>query len=450
MPKLKKPLKKLGNKKIKFQSTDKFDNIINSGFLVPIVKVAQETGIFDLLSQVKVKMRNSPVYTQLNKFQTLIASICVGCEHIKDINSKLVPDVQAASLFNMERFPDQSQINIFLRRSEKKHVKQIQKIQKTLLKKYSNCHNEKAVTVDVDTTFALVVGKTYELVKKCYKNKKGFKISQSFVGNNIDETFSLYLDPANIHCKTHFRDLVNDAFACIPKGVIITFRGDSAFGSIEDIIWLLNHKRECYYAIAGYCPKTAKVLYKKYKEQLQWLPSANNPQKEVAELGWIFVSGHNRKEERPVCYTRVVLVRIWNDKKQQYEYRHLLTNISESKMNAVELEQYYQGRQTIEAFFKEEKNALAMKNLRTRDFWGNYVFFLLVAITNNLISWVKHSYFKGTKLFKAGLREIIKKVMTIPAFIKQTKDEIILLFPHRNKLAQIFIEQFENTEVLNL
>jgi hypothetical protein len=54
------------------------------------------------------------VYTPVQKVQTLMASIMIGCKYNKDVNFRLVPDEVAASALGMARFPDQSQLNLLL------------------------------------------------------------------------------------------------------------------------------------------------------------------------------------------------------------------------------------------------------------------------------------------------------------------------------------------------
>jgi hypothetical protein len=61
-------------------------------------------------------------FSVLNKIQTIISSIGVRCNHIKEINYKLVPYSTVARLLGMKRFPEQFQINRLLRRIELKDV----------------------------------------------------------------------------------------------------------------------------------------------------------------------------------------------------------------------------------------------------------------------------------------------------------------------------------------
>jgi hypothetical protein len=71
-------------------------------------------------------------------------------------------------------------------------------------------------------------------------------------------------------------------------------------------------------------------------------------------------------------------------------YRHLATNISKRRMSALEIHDFYQGRQTIEKYIDQGKNALFMRNLRSRRFYANYAFLLYVMMAGNLVNWTKH------------------------------------------------------------
>ena len=71
-------------------------------------------------------------YSVLNKLQTLICSIIVGCRYTSDINDILVPDVVAAGMFEIDRFPDQSQINEVLRRMTFENVEELRQVHQTL------------------------------------------------------------------------------------------------------------------------------------------------------------------------------------------------------------------------------------------------------------------------------------------------------------------------------
>ena len=98
-------------------STGCFDDLIPTGALGLLIAFSQRIGFFDLFDQHFHTSIKSVHYSPLQKLQTLICSLAVGCDWIKDINHKLRPYPVAAQLLGMQRFPDQSSINLFCMRS---------------------------------------------------------------------------------------------------------------------------------------------------------------------------------------------------------------------------------------------------------------------------------------------------------------------------------------------
>ncbi|WP_156782293.1 hypothetical protein [Geosporobacter ferrireducens] len=71
-------------------------------------------------------------YTNLNRLQTLISSLVMGCNYTSDINDKLIPDTVATSLLGMDHFPAQSQINRFLTNFSEPNIDQLEYIHHSL------------------------------------------------------------------------------------------------------------------------------------------------------------------------------------------------------------------------------------------------------------------------------------------------------------------------------
>ncbi len=90
-------------------------------WLLAFIQFGKKIGVFDLLEQGKVKMKEVE-YTVNQKFITLMLSIAIGYKYTSDINEKLPNETVAAKLFNMPRFPDQSQINELIRRADSSTV----------------------------------------------------------------------------------------------------------------------------------------------------------------------------------------------------------------------------------------------------------------------------------------------------------------------------------------
>jgi hypothetical protein len=61
----------------------------------------------------------------------------MGCEYTKDINEVLGPEKLSANLLCMGHFPDQSQINALLTRTDEESIKQLKNIHNELFSKHS-------------------------------------------------------------------------------------------------------------------------------------------------------------------------------------------------------------------------------------------------------------------------------------------------------------------------
>src|SRR4029450_13019048 len=94
---------------ITYEAAEKQEETV-SVLLMTILEYAKTTPLFSWLEQAKVPMK-TVVYDPLNKAQTIIASLVMGCKHTKDINAVLSQEGAAANYLGMPRFPEQSQIN---------------------------------------------------------------------------------------------------------------------------------------------------------------------------------------------------------------------------------------------------------------------------------------------------------------------------------------------------
>lgn len=112
-------------------------------------------------------------FSVYQKLVTIIMYIVVGCKFMKDINEKLGSEKLSANLFNMESFPDQSQINEVLRRFDSDSISQLESIHHNLfIQNSSSAFTDKEVVIDFDQTGLIANGKSYELVAKGYFSKK--------------------------------------------------------------------------------------------------------------------------------------------------------------------------------------------------------------------------------------------------------------------------------------
>ena len=412
-------------KSITFTTGD-FKEEKTSAWLAGFIKFAQTIDALDLLEQVKVKMKKVN-YTVHQKMITLLLSIIMGCKYTSDVNHKLVPDTVAANMFDMKRFPDQSQINELIRRIDEKGIEQLASVHHQMFMQNAQCLSVPGfVVVDIDQSGLIASGKTYEAAQKGYfskkKNQKGYQLSAAFCGES-SETISLYLDPGNTHCSARFDDLVKDTLvklSDVAKEHRLILRIDSGYGSDDNI----NKIRD-------------KVLFvaKAYSTV-----RAANIAKTIKKEDWKEVNGCVDVFELPIMKgLRHIVVRTLTSK-GSFEYTMLVSNIPSGRMSAIEMFHFYNKRQTIEAFFKTCKNVYHIKNLRTRKFNGIYAFLWFVFISHNLLSWFKSIVLSGTELEGVGTKTLIEKLGFITAEVKQTAQTIIVTLPGINALARKFVD----------
>lgn len=78
-------------------------DFLPTGFLALLIQFALNIGYFDVFDEhIEIDMKKVR-FSVLNKIQTIISSVAVECNHIKEINHNLVPYSTAANLLGMER-----------------------------------------------------------------------------------------------------------------------------------------------------------------------------------------------------------------------------------------------------------------------------------------------------------------------------------------------------------
>jgi len=407
-------------------TTGEFKEEKTSAWLAGFIKFAQTLGALDLLDQVKVKMKKID-YSVHQKMITLLLSIVIGCRYTSDINDKLVPDTVAANMFDMDRFPDQSQINGLLRKIDHKGVDQLKSVHHQMfMQNAQSLSATGSVVVDIDQSGLIANGKTYEITQKGYfskkKNQKGYQLSAAFCGET-SETVSLYFDPGNTHCGARFEDLVKDTLvklSDIAKDNKLILRVDSGYGS-DDNIRKIRH-RVLFVAKAYSTVRPTNIA------------------KTIKKSDWEEVDGCVDVFELPGSDgLRHIVVRTLT-RKGDFEYTMLVSNIPLNQMSAIEMFHFYNKRQTIEAFFKTCKNVYHIRNLRTRTFDGIHAFLWLVFITHNLLSWFKSTMLAGTELEGVGTKTLVEKLGSITAEVKRTADTIVVMLPRISALARRFVD----------
>src|SRR5215210_3756213 len=228
-----------------------FSDYTPSAFLVSALHWAEHQGFWQPFNRLLDVAMKTVVYTPVQKVQTLIASIMIGCRYNKEINSRLVPDEVAASLLGMARFPDQSQLNLLLRRIDEAGLLELQAVHTEHLRQYerfTSCTRWKEwkgyLLVDIDQCGLIANGKSYELSRKGYfprrRGERGYQMSAAWLGSTHGSgiTLGLRLDSGNTHCGAHLREMVElSEEHCSTSSIRrrVVYRIDAGYGTQPQI-----------------------------------------------------------------------------------------------------------------------------------------------------------------------------------------------------------------------
>jgi len=413
---------------------DEFSEFLPSGFLAILASFAKSLGFFDPFLKYFYLPMKEVKYTVMDKIATVFSSIVVGSSHIKDINHKLTPYRQAASLFGMDRFPDQSGINRFLNRMGPGEVTEFCLIFEAILDKVALFKDEAKVDLNIDATGLIVYGDTYQFARKGYfphqRGKRGYQLSLGTTNSEYSQILSLILDPGNIPLNMRLWDTIYEVAEVLGSleriGII---RGDAIYGIGLDIAELIEHNLS--FLIKGKDPRTAQRILRK-------LNPSYDDWKRVDATTWAFDAKYVTIRNCPYPVRTVITKAI--NAKGKLNYRHIYTSFSPEEMDEVETTFFRRKRIDIEAIIRDDKYGLYINNLRTKNFWGIWVYLFLASTTHNLISLFRKRVLGGTGIEDLGIQTIVKKLTDIPAKFERQQGQMRLLFPAGHELARRFIQ----------
>lgn len=410
-------------------STDPFDDLLPTGALGLLIAFSQRIGFFDLFDQHFHASIKSVDYSPIQKLQTLICSLAVGCDWTKDINHKLRPYPVAAQLLGMQRFPDQSSINRFLHALDSPQRRQLELISEQLLQRFGLYQQSERVDLDIDSTGLMVYGRQFEHSRKGYfprqRGRRGYRLTIASTRHSAgSEILSVCFDPANIAANGRFWDCLYQAAEVLGSfdrlGLILA---DAACGSGPDVQELIELGPS--FIVKGISDKTANMFAGRV-DPTQWEPVDLFTR--VCELGLQRIT----KCQHPV---RVVLVELMTQRRDRFFYSHLYTDLSPQQADAEAVFHRYNQRQSIEALIKSAKYGLSIKHLRTRRYDSIDNFLHVAAITFNLLAWFRHYLLAQVDLQDLGLCELTHKLMDIPAKCCFQDNQLELKFPTGHPLT---------------
>lgn len=401
---------------------DEFSDITPHGFLSLFILFLQELKFFHLFRLLDAPEKEV-LYSTSQKIQTIIASIAVGCTYNSDINHQLVPYTVEAELLGIKRFPDQSQINRFLRHMNSVSLNQLDMIFSLSAHYFSlTSMLQDKVDIDIDSTGLIANGRTYQLNRKGYFSKrrgeKGYQLSMCIAGVTGDVLVQSFM-PGNHSTPSDFIDLIYGAAEILGSfdrlGII---RADAGYGVATNLDFLIEHGLQ--FVVKGRDPRS-------FRNMVPYIPPTDweyvNSSTSICDVGEKSIPKSQSNNR-----ARIIMIKHITSK-GKVEYGHLYTNLTR---DAIDVFEFYNGRQCIEAVIRTDKSYLNIKNLRTRDFYGISAFLYLAFMTHNMLNLFKKAILEPMGITETGLRNIVRKLMHVPAKVVKEMPFISLLFPDKH------------------
>jgi hypothetical protein len=439
-----------------------------AGLLVLVAQQAARFGFFETLTEGFPHPMKVYVYTARDKLTTLVASLLVGCRHVSEVQTKLVPDPVAAGLFGLARFPDQSQLNEFLRALGSDQLRHLARAHQRLLERHSRAGERAAWAVlptgqrllplDLDQTYLATRSTQAQRAAAGYFGRKrsayGYHKSVAYLGGEVREVLYTQLEPGNTHGQEAVPPTLTRLAALgQARGFALSevlVRGDSQYGSVGVLRQL--QAAGVHYLVKGYATHTARQLAEALPPTTVWQargPDSYGSQCWVAEAGEVELHAHDdRAATAPLRTRAVLLARVaWRSRRKRghgapatvrekvVSYEHYLTDLPAEVLDAAGVLDWYDGRETEESYFRTEQDALGAQYLRTRHFYGQAAFLWLLASTVNLLRWVQHTQFADTPLEEVGLTKLVTQALRLPATVEQLTDHLwTVTFPATARL----------------
>ena len=448
-------------------------------FAFEAIEKAERAGVFRALDRhLSLSMKRYD-YSVIDKLKTLWLSIVIGCDHTKEINTRLgtiEPDL--AARLGLRRFPDQSGINRLLTRLDSTSIDEVRAAHFQILTANTRARDRsrwlrlpggrRLLVVDFDQRALVVRGKKYELAEKGFfgrkRGRRGYQLSLAYLGGAVGEVLDEHLDPGSTHAGARVETMLEatarfvQALGLRPDEVLI--RADAQYGT--PVIVKMIEARGFHYLIKGISPQRARVLSRAVGEQAVF-DLAGHPEgterRWMTDLGLVAHAAAGRRQEAVTIEART-LFGVWVHEvpssgtplnaatrarrraagtltRRQVAPEYWLTSLEAEDLPAPAAVEIYNERVTIESYFRDEQQALGARHVRTKSHGGEAVFEWLVALANNVLKWMREATFAGTVVETLGLKRLVKEVLSLPAAVQRTADSIIVRLPSQTGIIRL-------------
>lgn len=198
----------------------------------------------------------------------------------------------------------------------------------------------------------------------------------------------------------------------------IVVRGDANHGCVRFVRFL--HRYPCGYLLKGYNCSTGKRLWRDNPSPRDRVPRTGQPDLLALECGPTVLTGMTReqrpdgKQRRRSVQVTVPRVVVYQEDPAQVpdgkepECFFLITTLSKQEYDCQALlTAYLQRGGAVENIFSQLDQAFSITHLRSRRFYGNYTYLLLVMVAANLTQMIRDDARRQEMPIPAGLSETL-------------------------------------------
>lgn len=380
----------------------------------------KRAGVPEILDQMLTPVRKIVSYTATDYLLTLVLSVAVGCDFNVAINHLLRPYPQVARLLGMPGFPEQSSVSGFLHTLSPASLEELDLVSQECQRLFGTSAHETVVDLDIDATGFTVYGATYQCAAKGYfprqRGQKGYQLGLVSAAKSGEALADCFL-PGNLRPEQLLSELIYGAAETLGAmdriGLIVL---DAGFGTEANVSELQANSLP--YLVKGRDPRTFQKIAKALAGH-EW--DYAGPHCDVYELG------PQRVLPKSKVFARTILFRYSNDK-GEIDYGHIYTNLPAS-LRADQVASRYNQREEIESVNKIVKSTLQAKHLRTRSLQSIEAFLKINLLTLNLLYAFRRLILSPAGMGELGIRDIVCRLMPIPAKFAQTGERVRLGMP---------------------
>jgi DDE family transposase len=324
------------------------------------------------------------------------------------------------------------------------------------------------LVVDIDQRSLAVRGRQFELAEAGFfgrnRGRQGYQLTRCYLGGDLREGLDEHVDPGATPATARLTDVLEavarlcEACGIEPADVLV--RADAVYGTAAVIAAIQGYGFQ--FLLKGISPQRGEKLLGAVGPAAVFERTSAGEAGEarwVTDLGWRAHDGKGearprpsvqartisgvwvhevrpRRQSRPRSSLRARLKREGRARERRVRAEYWLTSLEGEDLPAPAVVEIYNDRQRIEAYFRDEQQALGARHVRRRAWAGAAVFEWLVAMTNTVLRWTMGELLAGTPVEEFGLTRVVKEVMQIPARLVRRGRTVRIIVPSRHALVR--------------